>query len=636
MTSRVVVALAVSTLALPSVAGAALKDEQALALRYAPAVELVAQAHPCGTGESYEPIDVDTLFDEPTVALRGPWGGSDLVKIAPAASDLTGARYEYHLDFPGNALHPGCDYERWARLITAGSSPTVYAHVAKDVHDPGKLALQYWFYYVFNDWNNTHEGDWEMIQLDFDAATAHDALAVEPASVGYSQHEGAERAAWDDPKLELVGGTHPVVHPAAGSHANFYGEALYLGSSASEGVGCDDTRGPTFNIVPVVKTIPNDPAAAEKEFPWIAFTGRWGELQRAFFNGPTGPNLKEQWTEPFRWSADWRDRSIAVPGGGAFGTGATDFFCSAVGAGSNGLRRSLEHPLPALLILAVLIALAVIVFTRTTWRPAAPLRLARRRAWGQVLAASARMYAGRLWLFLGIGVLAVPISVAVTLLQAGLLGTSRFLGVETQGESGGVLVYGVLAIGTSLTLLGLGLVMAATAQALVELDQGRNVSPWRAYRLVLKFVWPLLGALVIATLVVSLFLTSVFLVPIAVWLAVRWALVVPAVALEGRSALGALRRSRQLVRHGWFKVGSLIVVGAAIAIAAGPVLGALLILLTNVSLAWLNVISGIVYAVAMPFVALATIYVYFDMRVWDELADEPSSKQLPAEIEFST
>ena len=57
-------------------------------------------------------------------------------------------------------------------------------------------------------------------------------------------------AAWDDPKLELVGGTHPVVYPAAGSHANFYGEALYLGSSASEGVGCDDTSGPTLDLSP--------------------------------------------------------------------------------------------------------------------------------------------------------------------------------------------------------------------------------------------------------------------------------------------------------------------------------------------------------------------------------------------------
>ena len=27
-------------------------------------------------------------------------------------------------------------------------------------------------FYVFNDWNNLHEGDWEMIQLIFDVDTA--------------------------------------------------------------------------------------------------------------------------------------------------------------------------------------------------------------------------------------------------------------------------------------------------------------------------------------------------------------------------------------------------------------------------------------------------------------------------------
>ena len=115
---------------------------------------------------------------------------------------------------------------------------------------PGKLALQYWFFYVFNDWNNLHEGDWEMIQLNFDASTPAQALTRHPVEVGYSQHEGAERAEWGSDKLELVDGTHPVVYPADGSHANFYGEALYLGSSASEGVGCDDTRGPSLDVLP--------------------------------------------------------------------------------------------------------------------------------------------------------------------------------------------------------------------------------------------------------------------------------------------------------------------------------------------------------------------------------------------------
>ena len=97
---------------------------------------------------------------------------SDLVKIGPTARDLTGGLYDYHLDFPGDALSPGCGYEQWARRISEGHEPTVYAHVATDPRHPGRLALQYWLFYVYNDWNNLHEGDWEMIQLDFDAATA--------------------------------------------------------------------------------------------------------------------------------------------------------------------------------------------------------------------------------------------------------------------------------------------------------------------------------------------------------------------------------------------------------------------------------------------------------------------------------
>ena len=83
----------------------------------------------------------------------------------------------------------------------------MYAHVASDPSHPEMIALQYWFFYLFNDFNNLHEGDWEMIQLDFDASTARAALSQDPVAVGYSSHEGAERAHWGDDKLELVGGT---------------------------------------------------------------------------------------------------------------------------------------------------------------------------------------------------------------------------------------------------------------------------------------------------------------------------------------------------------------------------------------------------------------------------------------------
>ena len=630
-----VLLLAAVGVAVPTALGA--DGESALAERYAPVVRLVSGDGSCDVGKPYLPIDVDLLFDEPTVALRGPWGSTDLVKLAPSAEDVSTNLFDYHLDFPGSALAPGCDYLRWQERLIGTQSPVVYAHVATDPGFPGKLSLQYWLFYVFNDWNNLHEGDWEMIQLVFDASTVQQALERKPTEVGYSQHEGAERAEWGSDKLELVDGTHLVVHPADGSHANFYREALYLGSSASEGVGCDDTRGPNFDVRPVVKTIPSDPAQARAQYPWITFEGRWGELQPAFFNGPTGPNLKTQWTEPIHWAEnDWRSRSYTVPAAGAFGGTATGFFCGAIEHGSLALVRLVHHPLEFGLLVAGLLLLIVFALTRATWRPAAPLRLACRRTWGQILSASARMYVRRIGLFIAIGAALVPIALVVALLQGLVLHAAGIAGVQAGGTGSGFLGLLVFAVSTMLTLLGLGLVQAATARALIEIDEGRSIGPLGAYRLAAGAVRPLIGALLVASLVVALLVSSIYAIPVAVWLAGRWSLIVPVIELEDASASRALRRSGRLVRHRWLKVSSLIVAGGAIVLVLGPVIGVLLLLGTDAPFWLVNVVAGAVYTVTMPYLALTTAYAYFDARVRDELAGERDAAVMPAEIELST
>ena len=619
-------------------AAADLADEQALAERFAPVVRLVEQEEECGPGEPYDPLDVNLLLDdEPTVALRGPWNPTDLVKIGPSGQDLRN-RFEYHLDFPGDALDAGCGYELWSRRLAQGSKPTVYAHVATEPGYPGKLALQYWLFYAFNDFNNTHEGDWEMIQLVFDADDAAEALDQEPVSVGYSSHEGAERAEWgEDEKLDVVDGTHPVVYPGAGSHANKFTEALYLGSSAEAGVGCDDTRGPHRELRPVVVTIPSDEAAATAAFPWIDFEGRWGELQKAFFNGPTGPNLKTQWTQPISWSEGWRERSYAVPTGGLFGTGATDLFCTGVERGSRGLVLLLRSPGLVALVLATLVAVVALVAIRATWTPAAPLRLGRRRSWGQILSASGSMYVRRAPVFLGIGLLLIPIAFVITFLQWLSLEGLGIVGISSTGELAGGSALLAVIVGTTLALLGLGLVQAATACALIELDAGRRVSAVSAYVVVLKRIRPLLGAIGLFVLAWVVLTTTTFLIPVAIWLAVCWCLLAPVVVLEGVSGHTALRRSGALVRGRWWRTASLFGLSAGISLGAGPLLGALLIFIMDAPLATLNLVAGIVYAAALPFVALVTAYVYFDARTHVEL--EPGvekQRELPAEIELST
>ena len=624
--------MAVTTAALvgASPAAATLDDEIALAEKHAPVVRLVEQLEECGPGEPYEPIDVDVLFDEPTVALRGPWNALDLIRVGPAADDLAGL-YEYHLDFPGNALDPGCTYELWANRITDGHEPTVYAHVATDPARPGQLALQYWFFYAYNDWNNLHEGDWETVQLVFDAADAGDALGREPVSAGYSQHEGAERADWDDDKLELVDGRRPVVYPAAGSHANFYDEALYLGSSAEQGVGCDDTRGPHVELEPRVVTIPSDAVTARRQLPWIAFEGRWGELQDAFFNGPTGPNLKRSWEEPIVASEDWRDRAYAVPTAGIFGTDATDGFCSAVERGSRALVQLLRSPTITLLVLASLLVLVAVAATRTTWRPTAPLRVGRRRAWGQIVSAAGRMYLARAPLFLGIGLLLIPVSLLIALLQTVVFGGFGLAGVSTSGEGAGALVLVVVAVGLSLTLLGISLVQAATACAVVRIDEGGSIGPVEAYRRALMQVRPLLGGIGIAVAVWLVLSATWLLIPVAIWFAVRVSLLAQVVELEDTSAVAGLRRSSALVRGRWWRVASLVGIGTLVPLAIGPLLGGVLILVTEAPLGLANLIAGVINALVMPFIALSTTYLYFDARTRLELEqDEPD--ELPAEL----
>ena len=282
--------------AVPALAG----PEEELAEKYAPVVRLVEQTEECGHGEPYLPTDVDVLFDEPTVALRGPWNRTDLVKIAP-----DGDRPRRPLRVPPRL--PGQRARSRLRLRALGAPP----HGGDEAdrlrprrHRP-RLPGQ------------ARAPVLVLLPLQRLQQHARGRLGDDPARLrrrrrARGAREGADRGrvqlrtrapsgpTWGDEKLEIVDGTHPVVYPAAGSHANKFTAALYLGSSADAGVGCDDTVGPHRELRPVVKTIPSDSGGGGEAFPWIAFEGRWGELQKAFFNGPTGPNLKTQWTTPDR------------------------------------------------------------------------------------------------------------------------------------------------------------------------------------------------------------------------------------------------------------------------------------------------------------------------------------------------
>ena len=290
-----------------------------LADRYAPVVFVIPQDAPCDSGgEPFEPAPVEIVLDNPEVFLRQVGNDDPVAMRGPGAADVFDLREGWYLDFPGDALEPGCIFEQDFGRFYDGRS-VVYAHVATQADRPGLIALQYWFFWYHNPAKNDHEGDWEFVQLVFEADSAEEALTVEPVAVGYAQHEGGERSDWGASKLD-TDGVRPVVYPARGSHAAYYGQALYLGRSGGEGFGCDTTDGATRRLDPSVVMLPDSVDSAADPFAWLAFLGRWGQRETGFFNGPTGPYAKGRWTDPSTGRTGCATRASSSPRATAPGT----------------------------------------------------------------------------------------------------------------------------------------------------------------------------------------------------------------------------------------------------------------------------------------------------------------------------
>ena len=194
------------------------------------------------------------------------------------------------------------------------------------------------------------------------------ALAQGPAAIGLFQHGGGEQAAWDDSKVEKEG-THPVVYPAAGSHATFYESAIYIeNGKRGSGVGCDNSSAPVRRVAPEPELVPTHPRPGSR-YEWLTYKGRWGQQEDGFNNGPTGPNTKLQWLDPLKTQDSLRHSSAILPGGSIVGPTITAVFCGAVARASELINLAAETRLGAALLVLVILALIAVPLALTKWRP---------------------------------------------------------------------------------------------------------------------------------------------------------------------------------------------------------------------------------------------------------------------------
>jgi hypothetical protein len=156
----------------------------------------------------------------------------------------------------------------------------------------GRLWLQYWFWYFYNDYQlalgaGTHEGDWEMIQLRIHQDREEPDVAV------YAQHRHGEKRNWEG--VEKVDGSPdtPVVYVARGSHASYF-ESGFHQTEGWYDVADGKRKSPALELE-IVKHV---------EHAWMGWPGRWGDTAPSDHgtgieqSSPTGPGTKKHWRNP--------------------------------------------------------------------------------------------------------------------------------------------------------------------------------------------------------------------------------------------------------------------------------------------------------------------------------------------------
>ena len=278
-------------------------DEQALAERYAPVVRLVAQTRRRAAPASRTSRSTSTRSSasRPSrCAARGATATSS--RSAPTADDLADGPLRVPPRLPRERARPGL---RLRALGAAASprdtTPTVYAHVATEPGHPGQARAAVLALLRLQRLEQPARG-----RLGDDPARLRRRRRRRrrsqrtPVEVGYSQHEGAERArpGTTTSSSSSTARTRSCTRRPARTRTST-ATALLPRQLGRAGRRLRRHARPARSTCgPVVQTIPSDRRGRGAAFPWIAFQGRWGELQPAFFNGPTGPNLKTQWTQP--------------------------------------------------------------------------------------------------------------------------------------------------------------------------------------------------------------------------------------------------------------------------------------------------------------------------------------------------
>lgn len=316
----------------------------------------------------YHPRDLALSFDHARVR-SGP-GRTDPMHDRQRLIDAMAANRSDRIDILDGAGHADRDKFWSSYYQIVGTKPpherdeaypyAAYANVvySRDLGSAGAheplVAIEYWLFYLYNDWKSTHEGDWELAVV-FLRQSEDPQAPPQPIACACSAHFGGYRLAWDHVgKADDAGhpsdaGAHPVVYVANGSHANYFfgpgsyhtstkvfgarvtsGEFPFTGSFVDFTTSIEEGRA----VFPGVKLVPPaENGLWTGDWRWLNFTGEWGslgvprwlglllsvvpkryrfDLKRKIWSAPASLPPRRNWADPFSW-ADQECEEAPVP-----------------------------------------------------------------------------------------------------------------------------------------------------------------------------------------------------------------------------------------------------------------------------------------------------------------------------------
>ena len=245
------------------------------------------------------------------------------------------------------------------------------------------------------------------------------------------------------------------------------------------------------------------------------------------------------------------------------------------------------------------------------------------------------MYRDNFWLFAGVSLLLAIPSLVANILAGNFKTFGMFFSLFSnpdafarQAQFGPDINPLYLAISYLLIALLVPFTVSANIQAAADVARGLPTSVPAVFGHVARRYFAIYAVIALSFMVGVLVLTCL-LIPLVVWILVRWSVAIPVMLVEGVGPTRALGRSWNLVRGHWWRLLAIFIVAylltSTISSGVGALAGGLAALLPGLSAdvrggAFLTAVT-LSSALVEPVIPIVLTLLYYDLRVRNEAFD---------------